>query len=230
VGQEIGRRYGHRPQVLVMSDPVVRAEDVAPGPPRRDWSGETRLLTVGRMDPEKNPLLLVRALAELEREEPGRYVLSWIGSGPLEDEVRGLASALGVADRLELLGWMPFDQALLDRYRQAHLFVHVSLTEGVPRVLYEALACGTPIVATDVGGVARALDDGEAALLVPPDNLDALLAAIRRLAGDAELRDRLVVHGLELVRDRTLEGEAARAAAFIAGPEAAPAVEVGAAI
>jgi glycosyltransferase involved in cell wall biosynthesis len=132
------------------------------------------------------------------------------------DAVRGRAAALGVADRLRLRGWIPFGAELLDLYRQSHIFVQVSLVEGVPRVLYEAMACATPIIATDVGGVRSALDDGRAGLLVPPGDLDALVDALRRLASDVELRRKLVTRGLELVQDLTLEAQAARVAQFIA--------------
>jgi glycosyltransferase involved in cell wall biosynthesis len=96
------------------------------------------------------------------------------------------------------------------------VFAHVSLTEGVPRVLFEALACAAPVVATDVGGVRSALDDGQAGLLVPPHDAPALVEAIERIVKDEPLRDRLVDRGLKLARERTREVQAARVAAFIA--------------
>ena len=114
-----------------------------------------------------------------------------------------------------MLGYVPFGPDLLGLYRDAHAFVHVSLTEGAPQVLVEALASGTPIVATDVGGVRAALDGGGAGLLVPPSDAEALAAAVLRLADDSALRSRLIAHGLELARTRTLEVEAARVADFL---------------
>ena len=85
----------------------------------------------------------------------------------------------------------------------------------MPKVLIEALVCGTAIVATDVGGVRDALDDGEAGLLVPPDDLEALVQAIRRISDEPTLRQGLVGHGLELARELTLEAQAGRVVAFI---------------
>jgi glycosyltransferase involved in cell wall biosynthesis len=198
-----------------MTVTLVAARDVATAPPERSWARPIELLAVGRVDREKNPLLLVEALARLEREEPGRYVLRWAGRGPLEEAVRRRTQELGVGGRVELLGYVPFGPALLELYRQAHVLVHVSLTEGVPQVLVEALACGTPIVATDVGGVRAALDGGLAGLLVPPADLDALVQAIRLIGDDGELRARLVARGLELAREATLEVEADRVARFL---------------
>ena len=68
-------------------------------------------------------------------------------------------------DRAELLGYLPIHGGLMDRYRSVNAFLHVSWTEGMPQVLLEAFAAGTPVVATAVGGVPEAA--GDAALLIP---------------------------------------------------------------
>jgi glycosyltransferase involved in cell wall biosynthesis len=216
IGPEIAQHYGGEgPRVYVMTESVVRRDQVAPGPREQDWAGELQLLTVGRLDVEKNPILLVEALGALESAHPGRYRVIWVGGGPMVEEVRRRASELGVTDRLELRGWVPFSGELLEIYRHAHLFVHVSLTEGVPKVLIEALASAIPIVATDVGGVRALLDGGRAGLLVPPSDLEALVDAIQVLARDEALRRRLIMRGLELGRSLTLEAQAERVAGFI---------------
>jgi glycosyltransferase involved in cell wall biosynthesis len=223
VGGEIYRRYGGpRRSLLEFTVCLVRAEDVVHEPHEREWSGQLELLAVGRIDREKNPRLLIEALAELERQHPGRYRLALIGTGPLEESVRRHADELGVADLVEMTGFMRFGKQLLNRYRTAHILVHVSLTEGVPAVLFEAMASGLPIVATDVGGVRDALDHGRAGLLVPPDDLRALVTAILSISDDNQ-RGELVARGLDLARLHTLEREAARVARFIridAGAEA----------
>jgi glycosyltransferase involved in cell wall biosynthesis len=216
VGPANAKRYASkRGRVLTMMPSLVREADVVSEPPQRDWSGVVDLLTVGRIDAEKNPLLVVEALAEAERLRPGRFRLRWAGSGPFADDVRRRADELGIGDRFELLGYVPFGPELLAEYRRAHAFLHVSLTEGVPHVLVEAFSSGTPVVATDVGGVRGALDGGRAGLLVPPDDAEALTDAIFLLVDDERLRSRLVEHGLGLARERTLEKEAARVATFL---------------
>ena len=216
VGEDAGRRYGApRPRLLVMTVSLMREADVVDEPRERDWAGQLELLTVGRMEPEKNPLLVVELLAELERRSPGRYRLTWIGRGVLEDAVRHRSAELGVADRMELIGYVPFGPALLEHYRRAHVFVHVSLTEGLPQVVVEAQASGTPIVATDVGSVGHALDGGAAGILVPPDDLRALVVAVERVADEPDARGRMIRRSLELARGRTLERETARVAEFI---------------
>ena len=65
-----------------------------------------KLLTVGRIDREKNPLLLVDAFARLCADDPEAFSLTWVGSGPLEADVRRHAAALGVLDQIELTGFM----------------------------------------------------------------------------------------------------------------------------
>jgi glycosyltransferase involved in cell wall biosynthesis len=213
VGEANAGRY-RRGRVLAIAPSLIPEESVVAEPPRRDWSRDVELLTAGRIDAEKNPLLLVDALAELERRRPGVYRLRWAGLGPLMEDVRGRAAELGVAERLDLLGYLPFPE-LLPLYRSAHAFVHVSFTEGAPQVLTEAMASGAPVVATDVGGVRTALDDGRAGLLVPPGDLEALVDAVLRISDDETLRHGLSERGLELARTRTLEAEAGRVAEFL---------------
>ena len=216
VGEALAAQYGGtRPRLLMMADSLVSERDVAPGPKDQVWEGQVGLLAVARLEPDKDPLLLIDALGRLEREEPGRYRLVCAGGGPMLEAVRERAKELGVADQLELRGWVPFGPELLDLYREAHIFVRATPREGVPRVLYEAMACATPIVVSDVGGVRAALDDGRAGLLVPPSDVDALVDAVQRITRDPELRNRLVIRGLELVQHLTLEAQAARVASFL---------------
>jgi glycosyltransferase involved in cell wall biosynthesis len=215
VGPELARRYGDGPVVLPMTVSLVRAADVAAAPAQADWNGTIDLLTVGRLEPEKNPLLLVDALALLEAEEAGRFRLTWAGDGRLSEAVAARAVQLRVAHLLDLRGFVPFGDELFRLYRSAHAFVHVSLTEGVPQVLIEALAAGLPVVATDVGGVRSVLDSGSAGLLVPPADLRALVGAIREISRDATLRARLANRALTVARELTLESQARRVAAFL---------------
>ena len=210
-------------RTLQITVSLVRDADVVATPPIRDWTERIELLTVGRVDQEKNPLLLVEAMADLARERPGRYRLTWVGTGPLEEAVRRRAAELAREDDIAMLGFVPFGPSLLELYRNAHVFVHVSFTEGVPAVLIEALANGTPVVATAVGGVPAALHHGEAGLLVPPADAKALVMALEEIVDDAERRERMVEKGLEIARESTLDVQAARVARFIEGSAVGPA-------
>jgi glycosyltransferase involved in cell wall biosynthesis len=216
VGDELARHYGgSRPNLLPIGVSLIRDADVLDRPLEKDWNGTIELLTVGRIEQEKNPLLLVDVLARLERHRPGRYRLTWAGTGPLADAVLERARELGVDERIELLGFVAFGSDLLARYRSSHMFVHVSLTEGVPAVLIEALASGTPVVATDVGGVSAMLERGAAGLLVPPEDVDSFVEAVYRMSDDAALRERMVERGLTIAREMTADSQAKRIASFI---------------
>ena len=213
VGPELARNYSRAGRLLPISVSLVRGSDIADPAEAsvRSWDEERTVLTVGRLETEKNPLMLADVL---ERLDGGDWRLLICGEGPLAGELQARLRELGVEDRAELLGYVPVHGGLLDRYRAANAFLHVSWTEGMPQVLLEAFAAGTPVVATAVGGVPEAA--GDAALLIPPGDPDAAARALERLAEDPELRRRLVTAGVERLRGRTLEAQAALVARFLA--------------
>ncbi len=216
VGAEIAAAYGApRENVIEFEVNLLRSDEIPAEPRQGSWEAPVETLTVGRIEPEKTPLLLAEALASLERTDPGRFRSTWAGEGRLLESLRERAEALGVGPALSLPGFVPFGEPLLSRYRAADAYVHVALTEGVPGVICEAMACGLPIVATDVGGIRAATGDGEAAVLVPPGDAEALAGALRRLAADAELRRRLGAAGLERARRTALDVESRRVADFL---------------
>jgi glycosyltransferase involved in cell wall biosynthesis len=211
VGPQLAAAYAHAPDLIELTVTTVREADLA-APPARDYAGDLVALSVGRLEAEKNPLLLADALALLRRRDP-RWRLVVVGEGALAGDLRRRLQELGVAAHADLRGYVAPDQGLMDVYRSSHAFLHVSWTEGMPQVLIEAFAARLPVVATAVGGV-PAVARG-AALLVPPGDADAAADALARLAGDEDLRARLVTAGAERARAHTIEAESARLAAFL---------------
>jgi glycosyltransferase involved in cell wall biosynthesis len=213
VGPDLGERYARSRAVLAVSVSMIDEDDVVPldRARARSYEGDIRVLSVGRLDAEKNPLLLADVLARLDE----RFRLVVCGQGPLEDALRAQLGDLGLDGRAELRGYVPIDGGLMDLYRESELFLHVSLTEGLPQVLFEAFAAGLPVVATAVGGVRAAA--GGAAVLVPPGDAKAAARELTRLATDREARERLIAAGLERARRHTTEAECRRIAGFIAG-------------
>jgi glycosyltransferase involved in cell wall biosynthesis len=207
LGEELARKYGGgRAQVLTTSFSLVRESDVVTTQQALDrpWDGRLEILSVGRLDPEKNPLLLIDTIAAVN-ERRSHWHLRIVGTGPLAEALVRRADKLGVGESVELLGYVRNGPALRDVYRTSNVFLHVSWTEGVPLVLLEAQAAGLPIVATDVGGVRAALAHGERGLLVPPGSAAAAAQALERLARDESLRKGLIERGLAHARTETMD-------------------------
>ena len=212
VGEDLERRYRRGASVLRLTVALIEEEDVV-GLDRalaRSWDGERRLLSVGRLDPEKNPLLLADVLAALEDD----WRLVVCGEGPLAGALAERLAQRGVAARAELRGYVAYDGGLRELYETSHALLHVSHTEGVPQVLFEAFAAGLPVVGTAVGGVPAAAGDG--ALLVGPNDAAAAARAVR-LLDDATLRRRLVTVGRRRALAHTATGECRRLAALLEG-------------
>lgn len=218
VGPDLARRYRRSPRLHTVYISLLSENDIlAFDDHTRSYDGpELHMLSVGRLDPEKNPLLLAEVFAQALHTDP-RWRLDVCGKGPLLWTLEQRLEELGVADRATLHGHVPNDGGLLDLYRNSHVFMHVSLTEGVPAVLLEAFATRLPVVATAVGGVPDLV--GDCGLLIPPRNADAAVDALQRLISDPELRDELVGRGVRKARTLTRESESARVARFLAGVE-----------
>lgn len=143
-----------------------------------------------RLIAKKGLATALRAFARFHQEHPrSRFLIA--GDGPMRDEVLALARELGIADAVELLGFLTQDQ-LAALYARAHLFVHPSeLTadqnqEGVPNSMLEAMATGLPVLATLHGGIPEAVTDGETGLLVPERDHEALFAAMKEAVASPE--------------------------------------------
>ncbi len=143
----------------------------------------TVLLSVGRLDQQKNQPLLLRAFAALD---DANALLLIAGEGPLREELEALRDELGLADRARFLGARDDIPALM---AVADALVLSSSWEGLPIVVLEAGAASLPVIATAVGDVPSAIANEETGLLVPPEDLDALSGALRSfLARSSEER------------------------------------------
>jgi glycosyltransferase involved in cell wall biosynthesis len=215
VGPELSARYARAPRLLDLAVSLVPAASVAASPPLRDYLSELRILSVGRLDEEKNPLLMADVLALLVKSVPRSRMLV-CGEGPLAGALASRLAELEVSDHAELLGYVPMGEGLLELYRTSHVLLHISLTEGFPQVLIEAFASGLPVVATAVGGVPGGV--GPAALLIPPADAVAAVDALMRVIDEPSLRVELAQAGIERARTLTLEAQIERLAAFLSSP------------
>jgi glycosyltransferase involved in cell wall biosynthesis len=200
--------------VLETSVSLIRESEVATleEATGRNYDGDLVALSVGRLETEKNPLALADVL-RAARDLDDRWRLVVCGEGALREDLERHLDELGLGGAAEIRGYVPHDRGLADEYRSAHALLHVSWTEGLPQVLYEAFAAGLPVAATDVGGIRAAT--GEAALLAGPGEVEAMARNLDRIGRDPERRDSLIRAGLELARAHTMDAETARVAEFM---------------
>jgi glycosyltransferase involved in cell wall biosynthesis len=166
-----------------------------------------KLLYVGRLDAEKGLRYLVKALRVLVVKGDGNFTLQLVGEGPEAQRLRNQVANLGLSRHVIFGGYVPHGRELYDIYKKNDILVLPSLTEGCPQVLFEAMACGIPVVATKVGGVPHLIEDEKNGLLVDPASSKELVAAIRRFCADPQLGTRLAEAGLSTVRNYTIEAK-----------------------
>jgi glycosyltransferase involved in cell wall biosynthesis len=192
-----------------------RAELIPPGVDLKQFSPGTAgapslgrpptLLYVGRLEQTsawKGVDVLVRALAILRQQFPNAR-LHLVGEGDAVAALRRLAGSLGVGDAVHVLG-RHSGAELVEQYRAADVVVLPSLTaaESFGIVLIEAMACGKPVIGSDVGGIPFVVRDDETGLLVPPGDEVALAKACARLLSDPEATAALAARGERSVRER----------------------------
>ena len=168
-------------------------------------------LYVGNIKPHKNLPAAVRAFARFRRAAGRQWRLVIVGSHSVDSELRRAIAVAGVREAVRFLGFIPAE-FLPAVYKLAEVFVFPSLYEGFGLPPLEAMAAGTPVVASDRSSMPEVL--GDAALLVDPTDEAAMAEAMERACADGELRETLIRRGRERAGrfswrravERTLEG------------------------
>lgn len=149
-------------------------------PPELDAS-TWNAVVVGRLEPVKGIEFAIRAIADAK--VPRRVRLWIVGDGPLKGALQELAVSLGAADRVRFTGFRRDAVAFI---AHADALMMPSLHEGLPYTLLEAVVARTPVIASNVGGLAEVLSDGQTALLAPPGDAEMLARSIARMAADPD--------------------------------------------
>ena len=137
--------------------------------------------SIGRLEPEKRYSLLLDAAAALRDEFDPFVVIA--GAGSQQPTLEAVARDRGMLHRLKLLGHR---HDVVDIHHAFDVYVQTSDREGIPNAVLEAMAVGTPVVATDVGGTGELISDAVHGLLVPAESPAALTAAVRATLVDSE--------------------------------------------
>lgn len=183
-----------RANLMVLPNPVVTPElgALAAQTPDHPWLRDPQrpvILAAGRLTEEKDFATLIRAFAFAVACAGRDLRLIILGEGPRRAALEALARDLGIADRVALPGFTDNPFAAM---RRARLFALSSAWEGLPGVLIQAMACGTPVVSTDCpSGPREILEDGRLGPLVPVGDVQALAGAMLRMLEDPTPPERL---------------------------------------
>jgi glycosyltransferase involved in cell wall biosynthesis len=156
--------------------------------------GDGSVLAVGELHPKKGLDLLIRAVAELDG-----VTLRIAGEGEQREKLAALANELGVADRVELPGFVSRDR-LRALFERATVMAVPSRAEPFGLVILEAFAAGVPVVAARTGGIPEVVGEEGAAVLVPPEDPGKLACALRELLDDPSRRAGLRLRGRDRAR------------------------------
>ncbi len=153
------------------------------------------ILFVGRLHLQKNIPLLIKAFSQIKDFYCGNLVI--IGRGDEEENLKNLVRELQLTERVDFLGFQANPYKWM---KNADLFILPSNYEGFPGVLLEAMVCGVPVISTDCPyGPREIIDNGVNGILIPTDNVDALIEAIKKLLQNKELKEKLVLNGFQKV-------------------------------
>ena len=134
------------------------------------------------------PDVLLKALKYAQKKNKDKIKLIIAGDGPMENELKKEASANGLADQIEWLGWLDKPEKMKEFYNSIDLLVMPSRRESYGVVAVEAAASGLPVVASNFGGIPEIVVHGETGLLVSPENSDEFGEAILNFAKNPKLR------------------------------------------
>lgn len=194
-------------------------QNVIPAPSKPKSSDALNILSVGRLVEKKGFDSLIDAFATLPAHILERAELTIIGNGPQREQLLRQAKNSGLGSKVHILGALSHSE-VLQRIADASVFVLASRTseagdmEGIPVVLMEAMAAGTPVVATRHAGIPELIEDGVSGLLVPESEPRALAMAVSRMAEDfgtqtliRAARERIQLHFNREIQNHVLENE-----------------------
>lgn len=179
----------------------------------RVWKNDSKeriIVTLGRVEAQKNPLGTMEMLSYLDKKGFKNWKFKWIGGGPLLTKTQKLAAELGILDKVEFLGFVPW-QEVFGILGNADLFVLNTVSEGMSRAILEAMACGLPTVSTNICGMPEVLPSED---LVPPKNPQLLADKIYEILSDPERMSRMSKKNIETAKNYSAEVLAEKKIAF----------------
>lgn len=198
--EEIYSRYAH-----FVPTNTIREAEFAPFQVK-PLSNPIRIFYCGRLHILKGVRELLVAVSAL-RQQGMDCELDLAGAleEPGYTELRRLAGELGSSSHIRWHGHVPFGEQLFHLYRSADVFILPSYTEGFPRVIWEASANCCPVITTSVGGIPALIKHEQHALLIPPKDSGAIVAAVNRLVAESTLRQAIIERAYQNAKGFSVE-------------------------
>lgn len=179
----------------------VDPQSFFPGPPR-PAAPPLKVVTAGRLTPQKGVDRLLEALAQLPPRDRAASLLTVIGDGPHRSRLTEQARHLGVSERVRFTGWLSREE-IRSQFQSSHLFALLSRAEGMSNALLEAMACGLPVIATAAFGSTELVRQEHNGFVVPLEDSRAVAGHWRQLLQTPELLASLGQNSLNIVRGFT---------------------------
>jgi glycosyltransferase involved in cell wall biosynthesis len=170
-------------------------------PPAQRPPEPFHFLFVGRLNEQKNVGLLLEAVAELARSVNRPFRVSIVGDGPLRGALRERATLLELDGLVDWVSWLPREE-MPAVYGSAHCMVNPSRYEGMPNVVLEAMACGVPVIVSNVSGNRDVVENGKNGLIVADDSREELVDAMTRALREQPYLESLGARARILVAER----------------------------
>ena len=205
-GESAYKRYINNPKAHLVVSTSINKDDITKDRHPPCVNEYITLLSVGRLQREKGHIYLLEAFKILKKKM-NNIKLKIIGEGNLKKEFLDWIKENGFEGDIELPGMITHGPELFKVYKNSDIFILPSISEGTPKVILEAMACGLPVIATKVGGVPTLIKDRDNGLLVPRQNAGALADAINEIIENKVLRCQLIESGYKTAEEHTNDAE-----------------------
>ncbi len=188
---------------------TIRDIDIFERKPEITNKNSIKILFTGRIDPAKGLFELVNALPLILKKISSVHlnIVGWEDSSSkiVENKLLDLAHELGVQENIHFLGKKKVGEELLEFYREADIYILPSYHEGFPRTIWEAMSQGTPVIASNVGGIPGYLTNNLNCLLISPHSVDEIYQGVIEMVNNDDLRNEVVKNAYRIVSKVTLE-------------------------
>lgn len=198
---EIDPARQFREKCLVIPLTLFGSQDLIQPRQGSKASKKLRVICADRWASEKGVYELLQAFGKVA-DRLSNAELHLFGDGPLRDQIYDYCQREPFVGRIIIHGTVPHDQLLME-LRSADVLVNLTKVGDINRTLWEGAATGCALIASDLAGVRSFFKDGENALLVPPEDVDAIATALLRIGSDSALRERLATNAYELAKSNT---------------------------